>query len=110
MNEPVDESIRALEARLWAEFQTDAVFPGGVPGERRLQLLQHAYAEIKAGGQKPAGFRYLELFPGMHPVLDFCTGWCPRCEILSWCDTAAATYDAGEIRWMREHNAYPPPF
>ena len=82
MTKGIEGKIRNLEQRMKREFNADAVFPAGVPAELRLSLLREAMEEVRVARQDPEYEEMRKLFGEMHTTVDFCSGWCPGCEIL----------------------------
>jgi hypothetical protein len=113
MDGNLEQRIAELEEKLWREFRTVVALPDRVPEAMRLQLMEEAYAEVRVEGNDPFDddcplCRMMAEEASWTRHYDFCSGWCPDCPILEWCDTAAEEYPPEEIAWMKAHGDYPP--
>lgn len=113
MEDEVKIRIEALAQMLWKEFRTVVELPDAVPEAERLQLMEEAYAEIQLEGNEPFDAdcphcRMLAAEGNWTRHYDFCSGWCPGCRILDWCETASSQHSAEEIAWMKANGSYPP--
>lgn len=104
-----------MKETLWQKFRTVVEMPDGVPEELQLRLIREDLEKMEADGVEDPYFDDCPICQAMKADgtawtrhLDFCTGWCPGCEVLEWCDTAKANHPPDEIAWMKAHNDFPP--
>jgi hypothetical protein len=115
MGDDLRNRIEEMKEILWRKHRTVVDMPDGVPEDLQLRLIEEDLARIEAEGDDDP---YLDDCPICQAMksegmlwtrhLDFCTGWCPGCEVLTWCATANENHTPEEIAWMKEHNDFPP--
>jgi hypothetical protein len=107
MSAKIEKELKRLEEKLWREFRAVLDIPEGVPAELRLDLLRETYEDIR----QDAEFREMqEMFPGEFTTVGYCSGWCPECAIVRWCDFAGEQFSPEDMAWMAENKSYPPDF
>ncbi len=105
MNSQLERELRLMETKLWSDLRAILCLPAGVPPELRLQLLNEVYEdEQRTDSCREVHTLHREGITTIH----ICSGWCPECPILRWCEFAREEFDPGQLQWMLEHNAYPP--
>lgn len=107
--------VEELKERLWRDHRTVVDMPDGVPEEVQIRLIEQDLVRIETEGEDDPYFDDCPICQAMKAEglewtrhLDFCTGWCPGCEILEWCPTALEQHAPEEIAWMKAHNDFPP--
>jgi len=115
MDNELARRIEELEDKLWNDYHTVVELPDAIPDELRLKLVTEAYAEVQAEGNGPLHedcplCRMMAATDNWVRHFDFCSGWCPSCEIVDWWETAAENHSPEEIAWMKAHNDYPPDY
>ena len=106
--------VEELKERLWREHRTVVDMPDAVPEEVQIRLIEQDLVRIEAEGEDDPYFDDCPICQAMKAEgmewtrhLDFCTGWCPGCEILEWCPTALEQHPPEEIAWMKANNDFP---
>jgi hypothetical protein len=106
-----EKQIRALKKKLWREMRCVVDLPPGIPDDLCLRLIRDAYEQELATGEIRKFVREeLGDVPGVVTHLDFCSGWCPECPILQWCETARRQFTEEDRLWMATYHDYPPGF
>ena len=67
-------------------FNFSLEYPENVPLKLRYQLMRKQFAEP------------VHYMPGFTHHYDFCTGWCPDCEILDYCEIWKGNWTPEEIK------------
>jgi hypothetical protein len=68
---------------LWSYFNIDVDFRENMPIKLRYELAREKFSED------------IHYMPGWSMTYDFCSGWCPDCKIIDYCDS-------WEDNWTRE--------
>lgn len=90
MKKDWSQQIAALEEQLRKEFQTDAVFPPGVPARVRLGMLEKMRADLKRTKGLPGSAVLPAMSPEMTVTREYCLCWCGGCGLRHWCETPDA--------------------
>jgi hypothetical protein len=107
--------LEELKELLWREHRTVVEMPDTVPEDLQIRLIEKDLARIQTEGEVDPYFDDCPICQAMKAEgmewtrhLDFCTGWCPGCEILEWCTAANDLHTPEEIAWMKANNDFPP--
>ena len=114
MNE-IQKRIEEMKEELWRDHRTVVDMPEGVPVEVQLRLIELDLEQLRTNGDQDPYFDDCPICQAMKAEgmqwtrhLDFCSGWCPGCEVLDWCPTAADNHTLEERAWMKQRNDFPP--
>ena len=80
MQQLYDALVDTMEA-----FNCSIDFPEGVPLHLRYEMLRDTFAEP------------VQHMPGFTHHYDFCSGWCPDCKLIDYCNSWKETWTKEEI-------------
>lgn len=105
MNIQLERELRLMETKLWSDLRAVLCLPSGVPPELRLQLLNEVYADEQ---RADSCREFHSLLKEGITTIHICSGWCPECPILRWCEFAREEFSPEQLEWMLTHGSYPP--
>lgn len=85
MKQITDAICETLQA-----FDCFVDFRDNMPLDFRYKILRNQFADD------------FDLMPGFGYHIDFCTGWCPECEIFEYCNSWQDTWTIEEIELERK--------
>ena len=90
-DEQIQQLMEAMTDMLTA-FNFYIELPEKVPLKLQYKLIRDIFAEE------------IHYMPGFTHHYDFCSGWCPDCEILEYCDSWKETWTWEEIQKERKES------
>ena len=85
----MQQLIEAI-ADTWAAFNCFIIFPDNVPIKLQYELIREQFAEP------------IHYMPGWSNNYDFCSGWCPDCEIAEYCTNKDDIWTSEELEEERK--------
>jgi hypothetical protein len=82
--EQMQQLIEAITDTFEA-FNCSVELPGNVPLELQYELVRDQFADP------------IHYMPGWSMHFDFCSGWCPDCKIIDYCDTKDEIWTKEEL-------------
>lgn len=105
MNWELQDELNRLETDLWDRSRGLLVLPRETPDEIRLTILR----DVLADHDFMTELDDLEVFVPDSPCeIHICSGFCPDCPILSWCEMAQEEYEPEQLEWMHRTQTWPP--
>ncbi len=85
----MEQLIDAI-TEMWEEFNIGVAFKDNMPVKLQYELVRETFAED------------IHYMPGSSFTHDFCSGWCPDCKIIDYCDMWEENWTKQELEESRK--------